>query len=46
MRVLQPNFLNEEETARWMAHVMDWGVLSTISTMNSTLAAPFGNPYR
>ncbi|GMI48694.1 hypothetical protein TrCOL_g11509 [Triparma columacea] len=41
----KPNFLNEEETARWMAHVMDWGVLSTISTMNSTLAAPFGNPY-
>ena len=28
-----------------MAHVMDWGVLSTISTRNGTLAAPFGNPY-
>ncbi|GMH67064.1 hypothetical protein TL16_g04584 [Triparma laevis f. inornata] len=41
----KPLFTAEEETARWMAHVMDWGVLSTISTMNTTMAAPFGNPY-
>merc|ERR1711904_429652 len=34
-------------TARWMAHTLDWGVLSTTSTRSegAELGGAFGNPY-
>lgn len=34
----------KELSARWMAHTLDWGVLSTKSTRLED-APPFGNPY-
>ena len=37
---------SKAETARWMVHMIDWGVLSTISTRakGTKTGAPFGNP--
>jgi hypothetical protein len=42
----RPNLKNKEETARWMVHSLDWGVMSTISTrLKGEAPIPFGNPY-
>lgn len=43
----RPNLRNKEETARWMVHSIDWGVLSTISTRltDQGVVIPFGNIY-
>jgi hypothetical protein len=41
----RPNLRHKEETARWMVHSLDWGVLSTISTRLDTGISPFGNVY-
>lgn len=41
----RPNLRNKEETARWMVHSLDWGVLSTISTRVGNANVPFGNVY-
>lgn len=40
---IQPELWKKAETARWMSHVIDWGVLSTQSSNNP--GYPFGNPY-
>ena len=44
MCILQPQFAEKERTARWMAHAIDWGVLSTISTRKGFEGQAFGNP--
>lgn len=43
----RPNLRNKEETARWMVHSLDWGVVSTISSRLDDDAGPipFGNIY-
>jgi hypothetical protein len=45
----RPRVSHKKETARWMAHSLDWGVLSTISTRSEeeeeTRPVPFGNVY-
>ena len=43
----KPWFWQREETARWMAASLTWGVLSTVSTRGegAEVGAPFGNPY-
>ena len=45
----RPNIWNKAETARWMVHNIDWGVLTTISSRTSettsTTIVPFGNVY-
>ena len=43
----RPNLRNKAETARWMVHSIDWGVLSTISTRfkDPDVVVPFGNIY-
>jgi hypothetical protein len=44
----KPSVSHKKETARWMAHSLDWGVLSTISTRVEgvdTRPTPFGNVY-
>jgi Pyridoxamine 5'-phosphate oxidase len=43
----RPNLRNKEQTARWMVHSIDWGVLSTISTrfQDQPGVLPFGNIY-
>jgi hypothetical protein len=51
----RPNIWNKVETARWMVHHIDWGVLTTISTRtihtnnnhqkDQHLPIPFGNVY-
>jgi hypothetical protein len=43
----RPNPLRKIATARWMAQTLDWGALSTISTLSneSFLGSAFGNPY-
>ena len=43
-----PWFWNKADTARWMTHSLDWGILSTISSRldsNSQGPIPFGNVY-
>ena len=42
-----PPARDKAATARWMAHTLDWGVLSTVSTRTegTTVGDPFGNPY-
>jgi len=44
----RPDVSSKAETARWMVHYLDWGVLSTISTRlgdADTPPVPFGNVY-
>jgi len=44
----RPDNSAKAETARWMVHYLDWGVLSTISTRlgdGDTSPIPFGNVY-
>lgn len=45
----RPPVIEKAETARWMAHNLDWGVLATTSErLGSTSSgefAPFANPY-
>lgn len=46
----RPDVSAKAETARWMARVLDWGVLTTISTRlgddnSSSDPVPFGNVY-
>eukprot|EP00545_Synedropsis_sp_CCMP1620_P005784 CAMPEP_0119004608 /NCGR_PEP_ID=MMETSP1176-20130426/1247_1 /TAXON_ID=265551 /ORGANISM="Synedropsis recta cf, Strain CCMP1620" /LENGTH=235 /DNA_ID=CAMNT_0006956337 /DNA_START=22 /DNA_END=729 /DNA_ORIENTATION=- len=44
----RPSLRHKAETARWMVHSLDWGVLSTISTRLGDDGAPpipFGNVY-
>lgn len=44
----RPDVSAKAETARWMARVLDWGVLSTISTRledGDSIPIPFGNVY-
>jgi Pyridoxamine 5'-phosphate oxidase len=38
-----PELWKKAATARWMSHVIDWGVLSTHSLIKPGF--PFGNPY-
>lgn len=40
----QPPYNQKAEYARWMAANLSWGVMSTISTMDSMTGYPFGNP--
>ena len=40
----QPELWKKEQTARWMVHTLNWGVLSTISSRLPD-APPFGNVY-
>jgi len=43
----RPNKADKADTARWMVHSLDWGVLSTVSTRlgNAENPIPFGNIY-
>lgn len=44
----RPNLKAKAETARWMVHSLDWGVVSTISSRlggDGSPAIPFGNVY-
>ena len=44
----RPNLNAKAETARWMVHSLDWGVVSTISSRlggDGSPAIPFGNVY-
>ena len=44
----RPDVSAKAETARWMVHSMDWGVVSTISSRlggEGSPAIPFGNVY-
>ena len=41
----RPELWKKAETARWMVHRIDWGVLSTVSARNGSGGAPFGNIY-
>lgn len=41
----QPDLWKKAETARWMVHTLDWGVLTTISTRIPGIMIPFGNVY-
>lgn len=43
-RLFQPSFIHAAATARWMAHTIDWGVLTTTSTRKGFEGAPFANP--
>ena len=41
----QPPFTDKAANARWLAHTLEWGVLSTISHRPGREGMPFGNPY-
>ena len=41
----RPDLVEKAPTARWMAHSLDWGVLSTISSRLDGDPTPFGNIY-
>eukprot|EP00751_Fragilariopsis_kerguelensis_P003686 CAMPEP_0170818052 /NCGR_PEP_ID=MMETSP0733-20121128/40459_1 /TAXON_ID=186038 /ORGANISM="Fragilariopsis kerguelensis, Strain L26-C5" /LENGTH=238 /DNA_ID=CAMNT_0011177997 /DNA_START=88 /DNA_END=804 /DNA_ORIENTATION=- len=44
----QPNFTEKADTARWLVHSLDWGVVSTISSrlgQEEGQSVPFGNVY-
>ena len=41
----QPPFPDKVANARWLAHTLDWGVLSTTSNRPGRVGKPFGNPY-
>jgi Pyridoxamine 5'-phosphate oxidase len=41
----RPSPADKAETARWMVHSLDYGVLSTLSTRFSSQPVPFGNVY-
>lgn len=41
----RPDLWKKELVARWMAHSLDWGTLTTISTRSEVHSAPFGNIY-
>lgn len=44
----RPDVTGKAETARWMVHSLDWGVVSTISSRlgeKGSPAIPFGNVY-
>jgi len=41
----RPAPFQKEETARWIAHNLTWGVLATSSSIDSLVGGPFANPY-
>eukprot|EP00591_Stephanopyxis_turris_P013384 CAMPEP_0195520928 /NCGR_PEP_ID=MMETSP0794_2-20130614/17625_1 /TAXON_ID=515487 /ORGANISM="Stephanopyxis turris, Strain CCMP 815" /LENGTH=248 /DNA_ID=CAMNT_0040650371 /DNA_START=75 /DNA_END=818 /DNA_ORIENTATION=+ len=41
----RPKISEKKETARWMMHSIEWGVVSTISTRDNLEGVPFGNVY-
>ncbi|KAJ8607681.1 hypothetical protein CTAYLR_007295 [Chrysophaeum taylorii] len=40
----RPPFWEKASYARWMTGNHSWGIMSTISTMDTILGSPFGNP--